>query len=333
MGEGAKKQKKRQILNRLFKCLNQYSQILLIQLENVGSNQVQDARYRLRKEGLGEMLVAKNTVFKKGFALRQAQLDSSDPDYEFRKPLWNKPVPGLDRLAALCSQKVGLIFTDKPVHEIKPLIESNRRPAAARVGMVAPLDVTIPPGPTGMDPSQISFFHALSIPTKINKGQIEITKDYRVTTAGKKVGNSEAAFLQKLNMKPFSYGLEIKYVFSEGAILGPEVFNMNPNDLLAKFSQHARSLGALALGFNYPCAVSIPHIITNAFKNVASIALASDIKIKQLEGLSAAAPAKAEAPAKADAKGKAEPAKKDAPKKEEPKEDVEEDQDFGSMFD
>ena len=62
MGEGAKKAKKRQILNRLFKYLNQYSQVLLIQLENVGSNQIQEARFKLRKEGLGEMLVAKNVL-------------------------------------------------------------------------------------------------------------------------------------------------------------------------------------------------------------------------------------------------------------------------------
>ena len=60
MGEGVKKTKKRQILNKLFKFLNQYSQVLVIQLENVGSNQIQDARFKLRKEGLGEMLVTKN---------------------------------------------------------------------------------------------------------------------------------------------------------------------------------------------------------------------------------------------------------------------------------
>lgn len=41
--------------------------------------------------------------------------------------------------------------------------------APARVGLVAPNDVTIPAGNTGMDPSQTSFFQALNIPTKINK--------------------------------------------------------------------------------------------------------------------------------------------------------------------
>jgi len=330
MGEGAKKVKKRQILNKLFKYLNQYTQVLLIQLENVGSNQIQDARYRLRKEGIGEMLVAKNTVFKKGFAMRQEQLNAEDPDFEFRKPLWNKNIQNLDRLSALCKEKVGLIFTDRPTTEVKALIEGNRRAAAARVGMVSPIDFTIPPGPTGMDPSQISFFHALSIPTKINKGQIEITKDFKVATRGKKIGNSESSLLQKLNLKPFSFGLEIKFVFTEGSILGPEIFNMDLGELVGKFQRHANAAASLSLGINYPNELSIPHMISNGFKNIASLALASNIKLKQLEGLGTA-PAGGAAKGgddKKDAK-KDEGKKKEEPKKEEPKKEEPADEDVG----
>jgi len=59
----------------------------------------------------------------------------------------------LDRLNPLCKGKVGLIFSHAPVFEIKPLIEANKVSTAARVGILAPIDVTIPPGPTGLDPS------------------------------------------------------------------------------------------------------------------------------------------------------------------------------------
>jgi len=330
MGEGAKKAKKRQILNRLFKYLNQYNQVLLIQLENVGSNQIQDARYKLRKEGLGDMLVAKNTVFKKGFAMRQAALDAEDPDFEYRKALWNKTITGLDRLSALCKDKVGLIFSDKPTTEVKALVEGNRRAAAARVGMVSPIDFTIPPGPTGMDPSQISFFHALSIPTKINKGQIEITKDFKVATKGKKIGNSEADLLQKLNLKPFSYGLEIKFVFTEGTILGPEIFNMDLGEIVEKFTRHSGLAGSLALGINYPCELSVPHMISNGFKNIASLALGANLKLKQLEG-AGTAPAKKEEPKKAEVKKDV--PKKDEKKEEPPKKEDDDDMDLGGgMF-
>ena len=54
------------------------------------------------------------------------------------------------------------------------MITSNKVPAPARVGSVAPVDVFVEPGPTGCDPGQTAWFQALNIPTKINKGQIEM---------------------------------------------------------------------------------------------------------------------------------------------------------------
>ncbi|KAL1822411.1 hypothetical protein ACET3Z_009189 [Daucus carota] len=39
----------------------------------------------------------------------------------------------------------------------------------SHVGLVAPVDVVVPPGNTGLDPSRTSFFQVLNIPTKINK--------------------------------------------------------------------------------------------------------------------------------------------------------------------
>lgn len=60
-------------------------------------------------------------------------------------------------------------------------------PAAAKAGVVAPKDVTIPAGPSGLEPSQTSFFQALNIPTKIVKGAIEITADFKICTTGERV--------------------------------------------------------------------------------------------------------------------------------------------------
>jgi large subunit ribosomal protein LP0 len=55
--------------------------------------------------------------------------------------------------------------------QVKAEIAKYKVGAPARVGLVAPNDVTIPAGGTGMDPSQTSFFQALAIATKINKGE------------------------------------------------------------------------------------------------------------------------------------------------------------------
>jgi len=65
-----------------------------------------------------------------------------------------------------------MIFSDSSVYELKQQIEVNKVPTEAKVGALSPIDFAVPAGPTGLDPSQINFFHALNISTKIVKGQI-----------------------------------------------------------------------------------------------------------------------------------------------------------------
>jgi large subunit ribosomal protein LP0 len=53
---------------------------------------------------------------------------------------------------------VGLIFTKGDLKEVREEIGKYKVGAPARVGLVAPVDVVVPPGNTGLDPSQTSFF-------------------------------------------------------------------------------------------------------------------------------------------------------------------------------
>lgn len=179
----------------------------------------------------------------------------------------------------MLKEKVALIFSDAPVFELKAKIEANQVDTEAKVGAISPVDFSCPAGPTGLDPSQINFFHALNISTKIVKGQIEITKDFKACTIGKKVKASEAALLKKLNFKPFKYGMKIFSVYDEGAILPEEIVSMNPDDLLAKVQTGARNVAALSLSAGYPIEATIPLIIGSAFKNIAALSLESGFKV------------------------------------------------------
>jgi large subunit ribosomal protein LP0 len=58
--------------------------------------------------------------------------------------------------------------------EIRDLLIKNKVQAPARAGGTAPVNVVIPAQNTGLGPEKTSFFQALSIPTKISKGTIEI---------------------------------------------------------------------------------------------------------------------------------------------------------------
>jgi large subunit ribosomal protein LP0 len=79
-------------------------------------------------------------------------------------------------------------------------------PAGAKAGTLAPTDVFVPPGPTGLDPGQTGFFQALNIATKIVKGSIEIVAQVHLIKKGDKITSSAVALLSKLDIKPFFYG-------------------------------------------------------------------------------------------------------------------------------
>lgn len=53
---------------------------------------------------------------------------------------------------------VGMIFTKGDLKEVSDEVSKHKVAAPARVGLVAPIDVVVPPGNTGLDPSQTSFF-------------------------------------------------------------------------------------------------------------------------------------------------------------------------------
>jgi large subunit ribosomal protein LP0 len=111
------------------------------------------------------------------------------------------------------------------------------------------------------------------------KGMIEILKEVKVLVKGQKVGNSEAALLAKMNLKPFSYGMEILKVYDDGAIIAPEVISISPSDLVAKFQQGVANITALSLELGVLTQLSVPHLLVNAFKNVAAIAIETGYKL------------------------------------------------------
>ena len=92
-----------------------------------------------------------------------------------------------------------------PLNELKAKLAELKAPSPAKAGTIAPNDVIVPAGDTGLDPTQTNFLQALNITTKISKSQIEIISDVLLIKQGEKVGVSQAVLLQKLKINPFKY--------------------------------------------------------------------------------------------------------------------------------
>jgi large subunit ribosomal protein LP0 len=250
------------------------------------------------------------------------------PNYEKRKARWQER-PHLNILLRQLVGNVGMIFSNGDLAEIKSVLDKQAREAPAKPGAIAPSDVTIQPGPTGLDPKQTQFFQALNIQTKIVKAQIEIANPVKVIKEGDKINQSQAALLEKLKIRPFEYKMHVRKVMDNGKIYAPSVLSIKTEDILSAFKLAGSNMTATSLGSGYIIQSAAPHLILNAFKNLAAASFGADWSFPQAERFksSGSAPATTAAPAKVETK--APEVKKEEAKKEEPEEDV----DMGGLWD
>ncbi|KAK9283681.1 hypothetical protein L1049_011931 [Liquidambar formosana] len=305
---------------KLCQLLEEYSQILIAAADNVGSNQLQNIRKGLRGDSV--VLMGKNTMMKRSIRLHAEKTGNN----------------AFLNLIPLLVGNVGLIFTKGDLKEVSEEVAKYKVGAPARVGLVAPIDVIVPPGNTGLDPSQTSFFQVLNIPTKINKGTVEIITPVELIKKGEKVGSSEAALLAKLGIRPFSYGLVVLTVYDNGSVFSPEVLDLTEEDLIVKFATGVSMVTALSLAISYPTLAAAPHMFINAYKNVLALAVATEYSFPQadevkeyLKDPSKFAVAAAPVAAAADS-GAAPAAAAEEEKKDEPAEESDDDMGF-SLFD
>lgn len=127
-----------------------------------------------------------------------------------------------------------------------------------------------------MEPGKTSFFQALGIPTKITKGMIEIVNEVHLIKKDAKVGASEAALLNMLNISPFTYGLAIDCIFDNGAVFAPEILDIDESDLIKELMNGISRIAALSLAINYPTVASVSHSLVTGYKNLLAVSLASD---------------------------------------------------------
>jgi large subunit ribosomal protein LP0 len=236
--------------------LPQLASIFIVNVDNVGSNQMHQIRVALR--GRGVVLMGKNTMVRR--ALR-----TMIGEY-----------PQLERLLVAVRGNVGFVFTSGDLVEIRDIITANKVAAPARAGALAPKDVKVPAGNTGMEPGKTSFFQALGIPTKIARGTIEIVSDVQVVTAGTRVGPSEATLLNMLNISPFTYGMSVVQIYDQGNMFTPEVLDISTEDLINRFLTGIKTVAAISLALNYPTIASVTHSLVNAYKNLIAIALVTE---------------------------------------------------------
>lgn len=257
----ARQIKKRAYGAKLISLLNEYSNVMVLNIDNVGSKQIQQVRLATR--GRAVFLMGKNTI------IRRVLRDVVDEK------------PHLAPLLEVVRGNVGFCFTNEDLVGLRKEIQENQVPAPAKTAMFAPVDVFVEPGPTPLDPGQTSFFQALNIATKISRGAIEILTRVKLITAGERVSSSAVALLTKLGIKPFFFGIKVTHVLEGESFYDASVMDLTENDILNKFFNGVRVVAALSLALRFPTPASVPHSICSAFRALLAISLETEYEFEE----------------------------------------------------
>jgi len=258
-------QKKAAYMQKFVDLLETYPRAVLVTVDNIGSHHMQKIRVGLR--GRGVLMLGKNTLMRKAVKDNLAK----HPDWE--------------SLLAVIKFNVGFVFTHENLSDLREKLLESRVPAQAKAGIIAPQDVVIPKQVTTLEPTKTTFFAALDIPTRITKGCVEILSDVNLCKEGEKVGSSEAALLQMLDLRPFTYGLKLINVYDDGFVYPAKLLSTTSADLYKAFAQGVSNVAALSLGLGFPTLPAFPHVVLNAYKNLVAIALSTDYLFDQAKAL------------------------------------------------
>jgi len=210
------------------KKFQEYRTVAIIDLQKVRGKQINEARKTLR--GVTEFKQVKCTTAK--LAVKKVA-DSR---------------PGIDKISDHLNGMILLLFSDLDPFRIQIMLKKNTTKLHAKAGDIAPEDIAVTAGNTGMAPGPvISELNAVGIPTRIDTGSVWITADTVVAKKGDKISPHLAAVLSKLNIAPISSFLVIRAAFRDGLIFVSEVLQIDTDktkDELLEASQASLNLSS-----------------------------------------------------------------------------------------
>lgn len=100
------------------------------------------------------------------------------------------------------------IISDKEGYDLASILSKKKTPVFAKAGQTASEDIEVKAGPTDLVPGPaISELGALGIQVAVEDGKISIKADKVVVNKNQEISEGAAALFQKLNIQPFSVGL------------------------------------------------------------------------------------------------------------------------------
>ena len=251
---------KREETDELVRFLEGYESIGVVDITGIPSRQLQDMRRELY--GTAALRVSRNTLIERALA----EVDD-----------------GLEDLAEYVGGQIGLIGTNDNPFGLYQQLEASKTPAPINAGEVAPNDIVIPEGDTGIDPGPfVGELQTVGANARIDGGSIKVVEDSTVLSAGEEVSADLANVLAELGIEPKEVGLDLRGVFSDGVLFSPEELDIDIDEYVADLKSASSAARNLSINAEYPTARTAPSMLAKAAGEAKSVGLSAAIESPDL---------------------------------------------------
>jgi large subunit ribosomal protein L10 len=251
---------KREETDALVEFLESYESVGVVDITGIPSRQLQDMRRELH--GVAALRVSRNTLMERA-------LEEVDE--------------GLEALTEYIEGQVGLIGTNDNPFGLYQQLEESKTPAPISAGEVAPNDVVIPEGDTGVDPGPfVGELQTVGANARIEGGSIKVVEDSTVLSAGEEVSADLANVLGELGIEPKEVGLDLRGVVSEGVSFSPEELDIDIEEYVADLEAASSAARNLSINAKYPTTQTAPSMLADAAGKAKSVGLSAAIESPDL---------------------------------------------------
>ncbi|WP_440769248.1 50S ribosomal protein L10 [Natronorubrum sp. DTA28] len=249
---------KKEEVDELAELIESYESVGIVGITGIPSKQLQDMRRDLY--GTAELRVSRNTL--QVHALEDA---------------------GLDELVSHIEGQVGLVGTNENPFSLYKELEASKTPAPINEGEVAPNDIVIPEGDTGVDPGPfVGELQSIGANARIEDGSIQVMEDSTVLEAGEEVSADLSNVLNELGIEPKEVGLDLRAVIADGVLFDPEDLDIDVEAYESDVATAAARARNLSINASYPTAATAPTLISKATGEAKSLGLHAAIEDEDL---------------------------------------------------
>jgi large subunit ribosomal protein L10 len=247
---------KREEVDDIVATIESYDSVGVVDITGIPSRQLQEMRRDLH--GTAELRVSRNTLLVR-------TLEEVDE--------------GREDLTEYVSGQVGLIGTNDNPFGLFQQLEASKTPAPINAGEVAPNDITIPEGDTGIDPGPfVGELQGVGASARIQDGSIRVLEDSTVLSAGGEVSADLANVLNELGIEPKEVGLDLRAVHADGVLFEPEELEIDVDEYRADVEAAAAQGRNLSVNAVFPTDRTAATLLQQARGDAKSLALEASIE-------------------------------------------------------